>query len=189
MENYTDQEIIQAIRKGGKSREQITHYLLKKWNGYNHKLAAKYHLNPAHQKDAYTDAIIKLITQIDQGSFKGNSALSTYFYSIFNNVCVDVLRSSSSNKNRPTEEVHEWTSVEKEAFNWIGQKDLLTNIKYVIQEMGASCKNILLDWGFNGYTMKEIVQRRQLSSAESARSMKYKCLKKLKALLIKNDIV
>jgi len=185
LENFTDQEIIQGIRKGGQHREQITYYLLKKWNGYNHKLAGKYHLTPTQQKDAYTDAIVKLVSQVDQGQFKGQSALSSYFYSILNNVCIDVLRNASSNKNKATEVIHEWTSVEHNAFKLIGQKDLLANIKYVIQQMGESCKNILMDWGFSGYSMKEIVERRQLASVESARSTKYKCLKKLKALLAK----
>ena len=188
MNDYTDQEIIEEIRKGGRDREQITYYLLKKWNGYNVKLANKYHLTPLQQKDAYTDAIVKLISQIDQGQFKGNSALSTYFYSILNNGCIDVLRSSTSNKNKPTEVLNEWTSAEHQAFDLIGKKDLLSNVKYVIGQMGESCKNVLMDWGFYGYNMKEIVERRQLASPESARSVKYKCLKKLKELLAINDV-
>lgn len=158
-------------------------YLLKEWKGYGRKLAQKYHLTAAQEKDAYTDAIVKLITQVDQGRFKGESKLSSYFFSILNNGCVDVLRKASSNKNQATEEVHEWTAVEASAFELIGRKDLVQNLRLVIDTMGESCRAILIDWGFGGFDMKEIAERNNLSSVESARSMKYKCLKKLKTLL------
>jgi len=180
---FTDQEIIKVIQSGGTPRNQMAIYLMKHWKGYGHKLSKKYHLTPTQQKDAYTDAIVKLITQVDQGNFKGESQLSSYFFSILNNLCVDVLRKASSHKNKATEPIHEWTAVEEKAFEWIGRKDLLGKIKFVIHRMGDNCKAILIDWGFGGYNMKEIAERQQLSSAESARSMKYKCMKKLKALL------
>ena len=158
MENYSDQEIIQRIRNGGTDRDQITVYLLTQWQGYGHKLAEKYHLNREQQKDAYTDAIVKLVSQVDQGQFKGQSALSSYFFSILNNTCVDVLRIASSNKNKSTEELHEWTKVEREAFELIGKKDLLENIRYVIEKMGDNCRAILIAWGFQGHSMKEIAK-------------------------------
>ena len=188
METYTDQEIIEKIRSGGQSREAIATYLLKHWNGYAIKLSKKYHLSTEEQKDAYTDAIIKLISQIDQGQFRGESQLSSYFYSILNNICVDVLRKRTSNKNKPTEELLEYTLVEQKAFELFEQKDLSSKIRFVIESMGENCKNVLLDWGYYGYDMKEIAKRQKLSNAESARSIKYKCMKKLKALLASKNL-
>lgn len=184
MNTFTDEQILAAIKQGGQQRDQMTGYLLKQWRGYATTMGSKYHLNPEQLKDAFTDALVKLITQIDQGQFRGASKLSSYFYSILNNQCIDVLRSATSNKNKAREELNEWTKVETRAFELIGRKDELHQIKSVMNRMGKSCKNILLDWGFDGYSMKEISERHGLASTETARSMKYKCLKKLKSLLI-----
>lgn len=184
MSTYTDQQILKAIQQGGKTRDEMTRYLLKQWRGYAITVGKKYHLNPEQQKDAFTDALVKVITQIDQQQFRGDSKISSYFFSILNNRCVDVLRSATSNKNKASEELNEWTKVETKAFELIGRKDELQQIRTVMNQMGESCKNILLDWGFEGYSMKEISERRDLASPETARSMKYKCLKKLKSLLI-----
>ncbi len=188
MENLTDQEIIDNILKGGKTRNEVAMYLLKNWNGFGIKLAKKYHLTSEQQKDVYTDAIVKFISQVDQGQFKGESKLSSYFFSILNNRCVDVLRSASSNKNKATQELHEYTLVERKAFELIEQKDLSDQVKLVIQQMGDNCKKVLLDWGFYGYDMTEIANRQNLSNAESARSIKYKCMKKLRALLAEKNL-
>ena len=188
MGNLTDQEIINKILEGGNARNDVARYLLKNWNGFAIKLANKYHLNSEQQKDVYTDAIVKFISQVDQGQFRGESKLSSYFFSILNNICVDVLRSASSNKNRPTEELQEYTLVEQKAFELIGRRDLSDKIKYVIESMGENCKNVLLDWGYFGYDMKEIAKRQNLANAESARSIKYKCMKKLKALLAQKNL-
>ena len=84
-----------------------------------------------------------------------------------------------------TQELKEYDAREADLLRLIDNRDEVRHINLLIQEMGDSCQKILIDWGYYGYSMEEIAQRAQLSNAESARSMKYKCLKKLRSLIQK----
>jgi len=185
---HSDQAITAAIRAGGRRREEMVRWLLKTWSGFGKKVGSKYHLTSIQEKDVFVDALMKLVQQIDNGTFKGSSKMSTYFYSILSNRAIDLLRFTTSNKNKSVEQLHEYTAIEEDAFELLGKKDQLRRIRYVIEGMGERCRAVLVDWGYSGYSMKEIMERHQLATVESARSTKYQCMKKLRVLLQKQKI-
>ena len=47
--------------------------------------------------DAYSDSILSLKENIIKRKFKGDSKLSTYFISIFNRKCIDIMRKDTTN--------------------------------------------------------------------------------------------
>jgi len=158
-------------------------YLFESYLGYIPTIHKKLNISLDEVKDAYSDALVKLIHQIKSKQFRGESRLSSYFYRIFFNTAVDVSRKKSTNKNVRTEEFVEYNSGEKDVLRNLLDQETFTKVKELISEMGESCQTILLEWGYWGYSMKEIAQRNDYNSAESVRSLKYKCLKKLRGLL------
>jgi len=181
--SLSDKEIINEILKGGKSFENISSYLFKTFKGFIPKVNQKLHLPQEDLNDAYADALVKCIRKIKDRSFRGESKLSSYFYSIFYNGAVDVSRKNTSNKIKSIVEIHEYDAKERDLMELFDIKERSMLILKLMGTMGASCKSILLDWGYYGYSMDEIAERSELKNAESARSMKYKCLKKLKQLI------
>lgn len=181
---YTDTEILELLQLGGKSYEDISMYMFDEYKGFIFKVKEKLNLPQQQLQDAYADALVKLIRQLKDGTFRGDSKISSYFYKIFYNTCVDVSRSNTSNKNKPTAELLEFDARERDLMQSISVKDEANQVIKVIDAMGDTCKRILMDWGYYGYSMNEIAGRSNLSNAESARSMKYKCLKKLRELLV-----
>jgi len=183
LESYSDQDIITRLRSGGRDFEEISDYLFQEYLGYIPTLKNKLFLSTPDLQDAYADALVRLITQVKTGKFKGESKLSSYFYSIFYNAAVDVSRKNTSYKNSETEELYEFTAKEKDLFKMIETDNEMGHLLMRMDQIGERCKSILLDWGYYGYSMEEIATRSELSNAESARSMKYKCLKKLKEII------
>ncbi len=181
--NYSDSEIIQLIKNGGSAFEQIAEYLFESHLGYIHKAKKQLNLSLEQANDAYADALVKLIRQIRNDRFLGESKLSTYFYSIFHNTCVDVLRKETTNLSYSSLNELAYSKKEKDLLNLIELKDSVKQVKAQMHQIGEPCKKILLDWAYWGYSMREIAVRSSLASEESARSMKYKCLKKLKAIM------
>lgn len=181
-QSLSDSEIIKRIRKGGNEMEEMASFMLNEFKGYRQRISAKVGLSQDDLNDAYTDAIIKTIRQVKNGSFNGKSKLSTYFFSIFRNTAVDVFRKKTTKQVKETE-LFEHSSVEKDLMSALEIKDRFIKTVDYIKNIGEPCASILLDWAYFGYSMKEIAQRNSLSNEESARSMKYKCLKKLKASL------
>ena len=183
---YSDQLIIEGIQKGGVEREKFIHYLFDTHQGFLHKVRKKQFLSIEEAQDAYADAVVKLASQISLGKFRGDSKLSTYFYTIFYNKCVDVSRKKASHTSTTIEEYPELSDPAANILHKMDVADEARQVRGVMDSMGATCKEILLDWAYMGYSMEEIAQRRNLKTADSARSLKYKCLKKLRELLLVN---
>lgn len=158
-------------------------YLFHQFKGFLPKIKEKLNLPQQQMQDAYSDALVKLIRHLRDGRFRGESKLSSYFYTIFYNTSVDVSRKNASNKNKATLELMEHDARERDLLQLVDNKDEATHVIKVMDSMGDLCKRILMDWGYYGYSMAEIAVRSDLANAESARSMKYKCLKKLRELL------
>ena len=180
---YTDKELISKIKSGGKDFEDISMYMFEEFKGFLPKIKEKLNLPQQQMQDAYTDALVKLIRHLRDDSFRGDSKVSSYFYTIFYNTSVDVSRKNASNKNMPTQELLEHDAKERDLLKLIDNKDEASQVISVMKSMGDLCQRILMDWGYYGYSMAEIATRSDLSNADSARSMKYKCLKKLRELL------
>lgn len=182
-ETYSDNQILQLILKGGKDKEDAAIYLFDSMQGFIITIQGKLNLSLEDARDAYSDALVKLVRQIKNQTFRGDSKVSSYFYSIFYNTAVDVSRKKTTNKNIKTLPLEDYDVRERDLLGLMDKKEEAKRLVHVMGELGPACKKILLDWGYYGYNMQEIADRSQLSNADSARSMKYKCLKKLKTLL------
>lgn len=179
----TDKEIIEGLQRGGKRYEEVADYLFQTHLGFIPKIKLKLSLNEQDIQDAYADTLVKLVRQIREGRFRGESKVSSYFYSIFYNSAVDYLRKRTSKKNIETIELHDYSAVEKDLMDRLEIKEEAHRMRILFKSLGKSCQQILLDWAYYGYSMKEISQRANLKNEESARSMKYKCMQKLKVIL------
>jgi len=138
--------------------------------------------------DAYTDAVIALRNQVVKGKFRGKSKLSTFLYQIFSNKCIDLIRSTSTHKARteqnmvyelPVHLAHKEPAVVEK----LTVKESFNKLKELISKLGETCQQVLLDWGFWGFSMEEIAQRRGFKDAQTVKSKKYTCMKQLKALI------
>lgn len=182
-DNYIEDELSAKIIAGGKEGEEASMQLFNSLQGFIPTIQGKLNLPLDQVRDAYSDALVKLIRQIKNGSFRGESKLSSYFYSIFYNTAVDVTRKNSTNKNIKTVPLEDYDLRERDLLDMMDIKEDAQRLFVVIDKMGPVCKKILIDWGYHGYNMEEIAERSKLSNASSARSMKYKCLKKLKEFI------
>jgi len=181
--SFTDEEIISELLTGGKAFEDMSMYIFNAYKGFIYKVNEKLHLSTEDINDAYADSLVKCIHKIKDHTFRGESKLSSYFYSIFYHTAVDVSRKNTSNRNMDIVEIHEYDARERDLMELFEIKDRSNEVVKLMGAMGHPCKKILLDWAYYGYKMDEIANRANLKNAETARSMKYKCLKKLKQII------
>lgn len=177
-----DQHLIQSIQQGGAAREQAVAACIKKYAGFLIKIQQKLGISEDDARDCYTDAILAMVDQIERGKFAGKSRLSTYVYRIFYNKSVDLLRKKTSNPVDYQEKVPESEEGER-LFERISSQDDMRRLTQLMDRLPDGCRQILLDWGFWGYSMPEIAQRAGLSDAGKAKRRKYDCLKKLQQMI------
>jgi len=65
--------------------------------------------------------------------------------------------------------------------------DTFQRLTAYMDQLGGNCKQILLDSEYYGYTLDEIAVRIQVKNSQVVSSLKYRCLKKLRAVMgVKN---
>lgn len=188
-QKFHEESVIAGIQTGGIEKQKAEAMLYDRFTYLIAKGKAKHFLSQEQATDAYADAIIAVVDYISRGSFRTENKISTLLHQIFSNKCVDVLRKKSNKDN--------WSWMpENMAFpdKAIGvlrrmieheEVDILVGL---MDKLGKSCKDILWNSMYHGYSAKEIAAEMGFKSAASVMSQKSTCLKKLKALIVKKKI-
>ena len=190
----TDLEFIQAIQQGGLAQQEAIKSLYEKYFKFIFKkLKENRSLTEEEAKDAYTDSVITLRDHIVKGRFEQRSKLSTYLYTIFSNKCIDLIRKNSTYKAEVEKQMQYELPVhlankEPEIVEKLTVRETFGRLKAFINKLGETCQQVLLDWGFWGYSMQEIAERRGFKDSRTVISKKYNCIKQLKAQIAATGI-
>jgi len=184
----SDQEIVRALKSGGSDFEEKSMQLFYQLQTHIPTVKDKLALPQIEIQKAYADALVILIGKLKTGQLAPDSNISNQFYSIFYSKADDRSKIAQAQKEKkkkdvPQKEPLKHNALEKELLQMADKYSDSSHVVEVIETIGNSGKNILVDWGYFGYTMNKIAERAKFNNAESAFSMKEKCLKKLKLLL------
>lgn len=177
---FTDQQIIAGIKAGGAQQERFVNYIFDTYQGLVIQATRKHKLTEEGARDAYTDAVIALRRQVLNGNFRGESAVSTYLYRIYQNKCIDAIR-KMSRQRVPTEyEFPDIADPAKDALSHMSVQEEFAAVQRYMDGLGEICKQVLMDCLFWKYDMEEVAKRSGLPSSKIASDRKYKCLQKLR---------
>lgn len=101
---YDDPTIIRMIEAGGPEAEKALLWLNAQFEGRIDLGCRKHQLTREDAEEAYDDALIALRDNIRSKKFKGESAIRTYFGTIFFNKCIDIIRKSPTKGEPPEQE-------------------------------------------------------------------------------------
>ena len=132
-------------------------------------------------KDVFQEAVIAFYENVRDGKFKGESAISTYLYSITRFKWLNQIKKNTVRKGH-----HE--NIDQDQFTESPLAILIEGEKKagvldVLAQLGTSCKELLIENLYHNASMKEIAEKGLYSSEQIVRNKKYKCLQKLKELI------
>ncbi|MDC8003372.1 sigma-70 family RNA polymerase sigma factor [Aureisphaera galaxeae] len=132
-------------------------------------------------KDIFQEAMIAFYENVRDGKFKGESAIGTYLYSIakfkwLNQIKKDKIREGHHEKAA-------METVQESPLNTLIEGEKKHGVLQVLDELGAVCKQLLIENLYHNASMKEIAASGNFSSEQIVRNKKYKCLQKLKELI------
>ncbi|GAB2767010.1 hypothetical protein GCM10027275_06480 [Rhabdobacter roseus] len=138
-------------------------------------------------KDIYTDTVISVVRQVEEGHFRGDSKLSSYFFRIFYFKTIDYLRKEAHSQSRIlfTNEVpdlgdsNSWNGT---IHDGLDSEDRLKQISAVLNKMCPLCRSLIDDWILKGYTVQEMAERMGETDIRKFSRTKYKCTEKFKSL-------
>lgn len=145
--------------------------------------------NDAQSKDIFQEAFLRTWQLIKKDHFKKdtNTNIEAYIFTTAKNKWKDYLRSSQYKKTvsnnsvvniRDTEETKDFELYENE-----DTENKIDAMQWAFNELGQSCKSIISQFYFEGKSTEAISKISGISVA-SARNKKYRCIKKLKDLVL-----
>jgi len=143
-------------------------------------------LNSGSKEDAqdiFQDAFYLLIKKSEQADFMLTSQVSTFLVGISRNLWLKKITQKGIDKSVYQAEIHIDESSETE----LEEQNLarVRHMNFALTNLGEPCKTILVNYYFLKQTMQEIAATFHYTNAENAKNQKYKCLQRLKKLVIK----
>jgi RNA polymerase sigma factor (sigma-70 family) len=175
----TDEEIISGLKScNERLKDNILSHLYKEYYSemtnyiiFNHKL------NLHEAQDLFQDGMIDFYENVVNEKFNRQSGIKTYLFSI--------MKFKTLNKINSTQQIGYYEDYKKEIDNISVPFDSNNNdskaglLNEIMNKLGETCKNVLVDYYYNKNSMTEIAGKYNFSDEKSAKTQKYKCLKKL----------
>lgn len=164
-----DADIIQGIYQD--QYPKVEKYVLSN-NGTHHEA-----------KDIFQEAFVAVWKNIKNDRFKpeNGTALNGYLYQIAKNKWLDYLRSPKHKMTMPLENFHEKEEIVND------EKEIqLKKIEDSFKNLGESCKELLTRFYYKKESMSMIAKAFDWTAA-TARNNKYRCIQRLKEMLITKE--
>ena len=184
--NWTEEQLLTAISGGGVSRETALRAIYKDAELKRMVIAFVRNRqgNTEDGQDMFHEGIIVLDRNVREGKFRGESPLKGYLYSICRFLWMNQLRKRAKTSpvadtalfEKPDETTPEIALITEE------RKTILNQL---LEQLGERCRSILELWKLS-YSMEEIAEKLDFSSAAMARKAKYRCHLSLLELVQKN---
>lgn len=166
-----DRDILERISRGD---EKALDYLYRKYYKMMTNLIMKNNGTEQEAKDIYQDALIVFWQKVVGNDLVLTSKISTYIYSI----CLNLWRKELDRKSRLTNETQQesgYLDDDSKERNFI--------IRDCINQLGDTCRKILMYYYFDDMSMQDIAKKLNLANVDTAKTKKYKCKKRLDSLV------
>lgn len=177
--NYEDSEIVEAIKNGGRGRQDIIRFLYKQQD-LKSKIIQFVQRNSGNFQDGqdmFHEGIIVMDRNIRQDKFKMESSVNGYIFSICRFLWMNQIRKQG--KMTLTEDNSRLDDVDKVTpETQLFDEEQKTVLRKLLSNLGERCQKILELWKLS-YSMEEIAKELNFSSSAMARKNKYRCQKSL----------
>lgn len=128
--------------------------------------------------DLFQESMVVVYEKLRDPGFNLSCAIQTYIYSIARNLWLKKLRSRQITGNiKDYEDYIELEVAEDDPTE--RQQHIL---KKCLDKLGELCKDILVGFYYQNMKMEEIAVKYNYTSADHAKSQKYKCMQRLKRM-------
>ncbi len=138
-------------------------------------------------KDVVQEAVIAFYENVKKGKFRGESAISTYLFSIARFIWLNQLK-------RKQLETKSLVAIAPgnygpELPRHLAEGEAQQQMLELFGRLGDDCRRVLMDAVYHDFSMKEIATTMGYENEQVARNKKYGCMKKLKELLVSNPAI
>jgi RNA polymerase sigma factor (sigma-70 family) len=161
-----EQEIFERICKGD---EKALETLYKKYYRMMTKMVITNSGTEDEARDVYQDALVVFWQKATSGKLVMTSKISTYIYSICQNLWRKELdrKKRLSNEEKDVPVVQDTETAERNKI-----------VAQCIEQLGETCKKVLMYYYFEEMSMQDIADKLGFANTDTSKTKKYKCKKK-----------
>jgi RNA polymerase sigma factor (sigma-70 family) len=166
-----EKEIFERIQGGD---EKALEFIYKKYYRMMTKLVITNSGTEDEARDIYQDALVVFWQKARSGNLVLTSKISTYVYSICQNLWRKELdrKKRLSNESKDASESIDLDGPEREKI-----------IAKCLGQLGETCRKVLMYYYFDEMSMQEIADKLGFANTDTAKTKKYKCKQKLDELV------
>ncbi len=166
-----EKELFERICNGD---EKALEFIYKKYYRMMTKLVITNSGTEDEARDIYQEALVVFWQKARSGNFVLTSKISTYVYSICQNLWRKELdrKKRLSNEEKDSPETLDLDGPEREKI-----------IARCMEQLGETCRKVLMYYYFDEMSMQEIADKLGFANTDTAKTKKYKCKQKLDELV------
>ena len=139
--------------------------------------------NDQDAEDVFQEVVVTFIELVNQNKFRGESSIKTFLYSLNRHIWLNELKKRNRMQARNVKFESARQQVEPDVSGYIAGREARQQVMQVIDQLGESCKQVLLAFYYQDLSVKEMLSFLPYENEQVVRNKKYKCLKKLEELL------
>ncbi|HPG12249.1 MAG TPA: sigma-70 family RNA polymerase sigma factor [Chitinophagaceae bacterium] len=177
-----DTELLSNIRQGIELNDMIRfiykdHFQSLSWYVMNNSGSRE------DAEDIFQEVVVNFIDLVQKDKFRGDSSVKTFLFSLNRFTWLNELKRRGRAKLREEKFEKGQDRVDLDTSEYIAGRESKAMLQQLVGELGDDCRKILLLFYYENLSMKEILEQTHYENEQVVRNKKYKCLKRLEAMI------
>ncbi len=187
---YSDIELIEAIKSPQKTDlDRAIKYMYREYFDMLKIYTCQNSGSEEDAQDVFQEVLVAFIDLTQKDKFRGESSIKTFLYTVNRNIWLNELKKRGKAEKRHVIFENEKDASIMDVSHFIAQNETRKQILSIVDQLGETCKKILLAVYYENLSMKEILESVAYETEQALRNKKSKCLKQLEQLLTANPIM
>lgn len=185
-ETFTDAEIIDSLAQN-RDTDRSIRFLYRSYYEFLGRYVVNNNGSWDDASDIFQEVVIAFVNLVQAGKFRGEASIKTFLYALNKNIWLNELKKRGRAQVREMKYETASDKTEQGINTALEAREANTKLMKVMDELGETCKKILLLYYYENQSMKEILTTLNYENEQVVRNKKYKCLKRLEEMLKENE--
>ncbi|HEX4850708.1 MAG TPA: sigma-70 family RNA polymerase sigma factor [Puia sp.] len=179
---YDDIQLIAAIN----DKRELDKAIMFIYRQYSETISSFIIHNSGSEQDAediFQETVVSFIDVVKKGKFRMESSVKTFLVAIAKNLWLNELKKRDRAEVREKSYETSKDSSEMDVSHYIGDREIKQELRELLNQLGESCRKILILFYYENLSMKEMVNHLHYENEQVVRNKKYKCLQQLTGIL------
>ena len=134
-------------------------------------------------EDIFQEVVVAFIDLVRKNRFRGESSVKTFLYSMNRHFWLNELKKRNRTLARESRYEAMQDNEVKDLDSELAGRESGQTIMRLVEQLGETCRKILLLFYFEGCSMKQILEQLHYENEQVVRNKKYKCIRQLEKII------